>query len=170
MSHRSSATSRRTRKAPLGLTGLLAIVLAACSSAPYSSPALDRLAPIVELDRSHVERTGRGLELAAVRDAASAAGMSVAIGASRGVENLSVEIVSDKGVRRVFAMLDGDDCLFAVVDTAVSPPTTSWLLVADVYTAVAVVPSAVCSASAFFGIDLSGRTLSTNASSPTRLG
>jgi hypothetical protein len=146
------------------------LVLVACSSSPYESPALVRLAPIVELDRANVERAGVGLELAAVRDAAAREGMSVAIGASRGVDDLSVETISERGVRRVFAMLDGDDCLFAVVDTAAKPPVVYWLLVADVYKAVEIVPSAACSASAFFGIDLSGRSLSLDSANPTRLG
>lgn len=151
---------------------LAAALLAGCGSAttPYDSEALRRIAPIVEMDRAAVVATGEGLELAAVRDAAEEEGLAVSIGASRGLEDLSVETISANGVQRAFAMLDGADCLFGIVDTSSSPPPVYWLLVEDIYAATDVTASATCSASAYFAIDLTGTTLSVDPSSPTRLG
>lgn len=148
----------------------LLLILSACSSgSPYDSEALRRLAPIVEKDRAASD-SGAPLSLVAVRDEADSRGMSTSIGASRGIENLSVETVNGGGVQRVFAVLDGSDCLFGIVDTGTSPVAVYWLLVEGVYTATDVVPSGTCSASAYFGIDVSGVTLSTDQTSPTRLG
>ncbi len=146
------------------------IVLAACSSAaPYDSPALAKLAPIVEMDRAAAQ-SGTPLSLVKVRDTANQAGMTVHVGASRGLDTLSVETISGGGTQRVFAMLDGEDCLFGVVDTTAAPVAVYWLIIKDVYTATDVTASATCSASAYFGIDLEGVTLSPDPSSPTRLG
>lgn len=155
---------------PVFVISLLLFLVAACSSgSPYDSEALRRLAPIVEKDRAASD-SGSPLSLVAVRDEADALGMSTSIGASRGIENLSVETVNGGGVQRVFAVLDGEDCIFGIVDTGTSPVAVYWLLVEDIYTATDVVPSGTCSASAYFGIDVSGVTLSTDQTSPTRLG
>lgn len=147
----------------------LASVHGCSSSRPYDSEALRRLAPIVERDRSAAD-TGTPLPLSEIRDEATRLGMAISIGASRGTTDLSVETINGGGTLRAFAVLDGNDCLFGVVDTTVEPVSASWLLVEDVYTATDVVPSGTCSASAFFGIDVSGLVLSTDASQPTRLG
>jgi hypothetical protein len=152
------------------LAATAVLVTVGCSaSAPYDSEALRRLAPIVEQDRAAAQ-SGSPLSLVAIRDAADSLGMSTSIGASRGIENLSVETVNGGGVQRVFAVLDGEDCLFGIVDTGTSPVAVYWLLVEGVYTATDVVPSGTCSASAYFGIDVSGVMLSTDQTSPTRLG
>lgn len=147
-----------------------AIVLGACSGAgPYDSESLRRMLPVVEADRA-ASVAGTPLSLVEIRETALEVGAQTSIGASRGPDNLSVETISDGGVRRVFAMLDGDACLFAVVDTGASPVVVNWVLVDDIYTAVDVVPSGACSASAYFGIDLAGIELSRDPASPTRLG
>lgn len=138
------------------------------ANSAYESEALRRLAPIVEMDRS-AANNGTPLSLLVVRDEAAKLGMATAVGASRGIEDLSVETVNGRGEQRVFAVLDADDCLFGVVDTTAVPVTTSWLLVENVYTATNVVPSGTCSASAYFGIDLANIKLSFDPSSPTRL-
>ena len=149
---------------------LLALLAAGCSSrSPYDSEALRRLSPIVEKDRSAAD-SGSPLTLSEVRDEATRLGMATSIGASRGIGDLSVETVNGGGDRRVFAVLDGSDCLFGVVDVTSAPVTSSWLLIEDIYTATKVVPSGTCSASAFFGIDLAGVDLSSEPSRPTRLG
>lgn len=149
---------------------LLALLVTSCSSSgPYDSAALQRLEPIVEMDRAAAD-AGAPLSLVTVRDEAEKLGMATSIGASRGVEDLSVETVNGGGSQRVFAVLDGSDCLFGVVDTTTDPVSSKWLLVEDVYTATDVVPSGTCSASAYFGIDLTGTVLSADPSSPTRLG
>jgi len=148
----------------------LLLLLTACSSGkPYDSDALRRLTPIVEMDRAAADG-GAPLSLVAVRDEAAKLGMSTSIGASRGVDDLSVETVSGGGSQRVFAVLDGNDCIFGIVDTTADPVSSAWLLVKDVYRATAVVPSGTCSASAYFGIDLAGRVLSIDPAAPTRLG
>jgi hypothetical protein len=147
---------------------VLFLVTGCTTSESYDSEALRRLAPIVEQDRAAAQ-TGSPLSLAAVRDAADALGMTTSIGASRGVENLSVETVNGGGVQRVFAVLDGEDCLFGVVDTGARPVAVYWVLAEDVYTATDIVPSGTCAASAYFGIDVSGAELSTEQTSPTRL-
>jgi hypothetical protein len=146
------------------------LLFAGCSpSGPYDSGALQRLEPIVELDRAAAD-AGAPLSLVAVRDEAAKLGMATSIGASRGVDDLSVETVNGGGSQRVFAILDGNDCLFGVVDTTTDPVASRWLLVEDVYTAIDVVPSGACSASAYFGIDLAGTVLSVDPAYPTRLG
>lgn len=146
------------------------LALTGCASnTPYTSEALQRLEPIVEMDRAAAD-AGTPLSLVTVRDEAEKLGMATSIGASRGVEDLSVETVNGGGSQRVFAILDGSDCLFGVVDVASDPVSSKWLLVEDVYTTTDVVPSGTCSASAYFGIDLSDTVLSTDPASPTRLG
>jgi len=153
----------------LPVLGASSLVAACADAPPYDSEALRRLLPVVEADRA-ASAAGTPLTLVEIRELAYETGAETSIGASHGVENLSVETISDGGVRRVFAMLDGEDCLFAVVDTGASPPAVNWVLVDAIYTAVDVVPSAVCSASAYFGIDVAGVDLSVDPSSPTRLG
>jgi hypothetical protein len=147
----------------------LASTAGCAANTAYDSEALRRLVPIVEMDRS-AAAAGTPLSLLAVRDEAAKLGMATAVGASRGVEDLSVEIVNGQGAHRVFAVLDTDDCLFGIIDTTTDPATASWLLVENIYTATDVVPSGTCSASAYFGIDLSSTKLSFDPSSPTRLG
>jgi len=155
--------------AVLASTVLITGMVACTATSPYDSEALRRLAPIVEMDRAAADG-GVPLSLAAVRDEAVKLGMATSIGASRGVEDLSVETVNGGGSQRVFAVLDGSDCLFGVVDVTTDPVSSMWLLVEAGYTAPDVVPSGTCSASAYFGIDLAGTTLSTDPASPTRLG
>lgn len=157
------------RSAPLISVGLALLVSGCASGKPYDSEALRRLTPIVEMDRAAADG-GAPLSLVAVRDEAAKLGMDTSIGASRGVGDLSVETVNGGGSQRVFAVLDGSDCLFGVVDTTTDPVSSAWLLVDDVYTATDVVPSGACSASAYFGIDLAGTVLSIDPAAPTRLG
>lgn len=159
---------RPARLLPVAFVALL-LPAGCASSAPYSSNALRRLEPIVEMDRTAADQ-GTPLSLVAVRDEATKLGMRTSIGASRGVDDLSVETVNGGGSQRVFAVLDGSDCLFGVVDTTVDPVASKWLIVDDIYTATDVVPSGTCSASAYFGIDLGGTVLSADPTAPTRLG
>lgn len=153
----------------LGLALTFQLATACSSEKLYDSQALQRLEPIVEMDRAAAD-AGAPLSLVAVRDEATKLGMATSIGASRGLDDLSVETVNGGGTQRVFAVLDGSDCLFGVVDTTTDPVAAKWLLVEDVYTATDVVPSGTCSASAYFGIDLAGTVLSVDPAYPTRLG
>lgn len=173
VSDNQTGVARRSSVVGLLLCGLL---IAGCatarqdvSEADYASVTLDKLLPLVQADLV-ATRKGQTLTIAETRALAEQSGIDVSIGPSRTLTEISIDFIYNSGQRKAYAMSDGPDCLFALLDTTTDPAVANWVLVTDIYTATETVPSAVCAAEAFWGVDTTGITLSSDPMHPTRLG